>query len=67
MTEEKRVYTPKEAAAVLGVHPNTLYKFIKTGAIEAVKLGRSYRISAGALQKVIDKGIKEEPDTDTTA
>ena len=59
MTEEKRVYTPKEAAAVLGVHPNTLYKFIKTGAIEAVKLGRSYRISAGALQKVIDKGIKD--------
>lgn len=63
MTEEKRVYTPKEAAAVLGVHPNTLYKFIKTGAIEAVKLGRSYRISAEALQKVIDKGIKENPDT----
>ncbi len=63
MTEEKRVYTPKEAAAVLGVHPNTLYKFIKTGAIEAVKLGRSYRISAEALQKVIDKGIKEDPDT----
>lgn len=64
MTEEKRVYTPKEAAAVLGVHPNTLYKFIKTGAIEAVKLGRSYRISAEALQKVIDKGIK---DPDATA
>ncbi len=63
MTEEKRVYTPKEAAAVLGVHPNTLYKFIKTGAIEAVKLGRSYRISAEALQKVIDKGIKEDPET----
>lgn len=63
MTEEKRVYSPKEAAAVLGVHPNTLYKYIKTGAIEAVKLGRSYRISAEALQKVIDKGIKEDPET----
>lgn len=60
MTEEKRVYSPKEAAAVLGVHPNTLYKYIKTGAIEAVKLGKSYRITAEELEKVIKQGIKTE-------
>lgn len=58
MTEEKKVYTVKQAAEVLEVSTKTIYSYIKAGSIEAVKLGKSYRITAEELNKVINQGIK---------
>lgn len=41
--------TPEEAAALLRVNRNTLYKAIHQGEIPHVRLGRTYRISRYAL------------------
>lgn len=58
MTEEKKVYTVKQAAEVLEVSTKTIYSYIKAGNIKAAKLGKSYRITAEELNKVINQGIK---------
>ena len=46
-------YTPQQAAAVIGVHKNTLLAHIRQGTVKAVRLGpRTIRISAEELAKL---------------
>jgi len=50
----KSLMSPKEAAQVLGVHPATIYKLVKTGELPSVKLGpKLIRINATDLEKLI--------------
>ena len=56
---EKKVFTPAEIAEALGVHLNTVYKYIHEGKIETVKIGaRQYRITAETLQKILQHGLQ---------
>jgi excisionase family DNA binding protein len=46
----KLYYSMDEAAEVLGVHRNTIKNRIKAGDLEAVKIGRLWRIPKEALE-----------------
>ena len=45
-----KLLTVKEACAVLQISKPTIYLLIKTGKIQARKIGRSWRISEKSLQ-----------------
>ena len=53
MTKPKEVMTVKDVAAYLDVHPMTIYKYVKDGRIPAFKIGDSWRIKRGSIQKWI--------------
>lgn len=38
------VFTARELAEYLGLHPKTVYTYIAEGRIRAIRCGRSYRI-----------------------
>lgn len=48
-----KFYTVQEVADLLQIHWQSVLTYIKNGKLEAVKLGRGYRISEPALQKFI--------------
>lgn len=57
MTEIK-LYTLKEVEDILKVTQRTLYRYIKEGNLQAVKVGREWRVTHEALQAFISKGTK---------
>ena len=46
----KLYYSLDEAGEILGVHRNTVKNRIKAGELEAVKIGRQWRIPKESLQ-----------------
>ena len=57
----KNFKTVKEIAALLRLIPITIYAYIRTGEIPAVKIGKSYRIEWSEFNKFIKNhtgGIK---------
>ncbi|GAF76389.1 unnamed protein product [marine sediment metagenome] len=55
----KDSYTGQEAADIFGVHPNTIYNWIRDGAIEAVKSGRAYTIPAAEVERIRREQTRE--------
>lgn len=53
-------YTPHEVAEILRLSYPTVYKLIKNGDIEAIKLGAHYRVPASAIENMIDKNKDEK-------
>jgi len=51
----KQVMTVKEIAEYLGVHPMTIYKYVRDGKIPAFKIGASWRIRRDSIKKWIDE------------
>ena len=49
---EKPFYTVPEAAAILRVHENTIYRLIRAKKIEHYKIGAQIRISPAELEKL---------------
>ena len=47
--------TVEQVAELLQVHWQTVLNYIKSGKLEAVRLGKGYRISDSALNKFIQK------------
>ena len=45
-------FTVKEAAEFLGVSTVTMYRYIKDGGVEAVRIGPSWRIPVKPLMKL---------------
>ena len=56
--------TPEQVAAILQVHVLTIYSYIRRGKLDAVRLGRSYRIIPKDLTRFIEsnriKKLQEE-------
>ncbi|OGG11401.1 hypothetical protein A2Z00_00525 [Candidatus Gottesmanbacteria bacterium RBG_13_45_10] len=55
-------FTVKEVASYLKLNPLTIYAYIRTGKLNAVKFGRTYRIERQDLMQFIDSH-KVEVDT----
>lgn len=53
-----RVYTLDEVAEILTISKRTLYSYIKSGILHAVKVGKYWRVSEQNLQDFISKGTK---------
>ena len=49
-----RLYTTEQVAKLLQIHPLTVLKYINSGKLRAVKLGRVYRVTEGNLQKFLE-------------
>ncbi len=44
MKSNNNLLTPEQVAGILQVHVLTVYSYIRRGKLDAVRLGRSYRI-----------------------
>jgi excisionase family DNA binding protein len=55
-TEDRLLYRVKEAARRLDVSTSQAYNLINRGELKAVRLGRSVRIPARALEKIAESG-----------
>jgi len=52
---DEKIYTTDQIAKILQIHPLTVLKYIKSGQLKGIKLGRVYRIREGALQRFLDQ------------
>ena len=59
---ERPFYTVPEAAEILRVHENTIYRLIRSKKIEHYKVGVQIRISAAELERL---KVPAEPQEDS--
>jgi len=48
-------YTPHEVAEILRISYKTVYKLLKSGKLESIKVGAHYRVPASAIENMINK------------
>lgn len=53
-------YTPHEVAEILRISYKTVYKLLKSGKLESIKIGAHYRVPASAIEKL--KYTKDNKD-----
>jgi len=54
MDIDNNLLTPEQVAGILQVHVLTVYSYIRRGKLEAIRLGRSYRITPQDLALFIE-------------
>lgn len=54
MKSNNNLLTPEQVAGILQVHVLTVYGYIRRGKLDAVRLGRSYRIIRKDLTRFIE-------------
>lgn len=57
---EFKLYTLDEVAALLHLTRRTLYNYIKGGKIQAVKIGRTWRVTDDALRAFVADCAEQE-------
>jgi excisionase family DNA binding protein len=61
MTAAEKVYSPEEAAEILGVHQETVRQWLRSGKLGGVKAGpRLWRVRESDLQKFLQTKPGEE-------
>ena len=60
MDDEKLLLTVDQAADRLGVARSHLYRWLMTGELPSLKLGRSRRIPVAALERFVIERLEEE-------
>ena len=58
MTNDKEIFTAKEVAEYLNIHPLTVHRYAREGKIPAFKIGTDWRFH----KKYIEKWIKQKSD-----
>jgi len=51
---QKVAYSPEEFGKLIGVHEQTVYRFLRSGQIKAVKLGRKWVIPHKTLEAFLN-------------
>jgi excisionase family DNA binding protein len=54
-TDAPLLYTPEGAATKLGTGRTTIYALMKRGELPSVKIGRSRRVPAAALEQYVTR------------
>ena len=54
MNDNHNLLTPEQVAEILQVHVLTIYGYIRKGKLDAVRLGRNYRIIPEELSRFIE-------------
>ncbi len=54
MKVSDNLLTPEQVAGILKVHILTVYNYIRQGKLDAIRLGRSYRITPKDLTHFIE-------------
>lgn len=47
----------REVSEVLGLHYNTVLKYVSLGLIRAIKIGKAYRVSEEEIERIKREGI----------
>ena len=47
----------REVAKILGVHPNTIFRWIKSGKLECIKVGKSIHFTYTQINKFLNQNI----------
>ena len=58
MTTEKHFYRPDEIAAAVEKPINTIYRWIREGRIEAVRLGGQLKIPSDEFKRLLKHGTR---------
>lgn len=58
MAETMKVYTLEELVDLLKVTKRTLYNYIKSGRLKAVKMGKYWRVTQKQLDAFLNEGEK---------
>ena len=53
-TKDQRLFTVPQTQAMLGIGRTTLWNMIASGEIESVRIGRSRRIPAEAIDRYVE-------------
>lgn len=59
MGNDIKVYTVPEIKEILHVSQRTIYNYILMGQLKAVKLGREWRVTEGALKNFLARGTDQ--------
>lgn len=57
---ELKVYTIDEIAELLHITRRTLYTYLKTGKLKAIKVGKYWRVTEENLKDFLSKGTVEK-------
>ena len=66
MNVNKNLLTPEQVAGILQVHVLTVYSYIRHAKLDAIRLGRSYRIKPEDLEIFIDSNRVKKPTNSGT-
>ena len=58
----EKLLTTQEVADYLGLTQRTIYTYIQSGSLRAVKVGREWRIKESELEAFINRGSGEIKD-----
>ncbi len=53
MNAEKEFYTAEDLSKVLEVNIMTIYRYIKSGKLQAHKIGKEFRIPKGEFERLL--------------
>jgi len=53
----EKYLTSEQVASLLQVHPFTVLKYLKSGRLEGVKIGRVYRVKESDVEKFLNSSI----------
>ncbi|WP_432738531.1 helix-turn-helix domain-containing protein [Maridesulfovibrio sp. FT414] len=57
MTPSPTLYTVREIADTLRIHPRTAYRLIQEGRIRGIKVGSQWRVPERSLLEYIESGL----------
>jgi len=52
--KDNNLLTPNQVAEILQMHTLTIYNYIRQGKLDAIRLGRSYRVAPEDLARFIE-------------
>lgn len=58
ISRKEKLYTVEDASETLGLHHMTIRKYIRNGKIQAVKMGKSWKIKHSEIVKIRNSGLK---------
>ena len=58
----EKLLTTQEVADYLGLTQRTIYTYIQSGSLRAIKIGREWRIKEGELEAFVNRGSGEIKD-----
>lgn len=60
MIQKKEFYSLAEIGNLLGISRIAVYKKVKSGEIEAIRIGRSYAVPAKIIAQILGKELRTE-------
>ena len=60
MEKEEELLKPEQVAEILNVSMTSVYRWLNTGELKGIRVGKLWRVRKSDLQKIIQQGKEEE-------